>query len=111
MITKELETIEKPNIFDKESAMIKFQKRLRNDRSPQNIHFQQTKKIKAYTESEVADRTLQFDVIKRHIPPKKILQLYETQIINSKNLDEQLNLKKFHIKSKLFEITKKNFQN
>ena len=39
MITKELETIEKSNIFDKESAMIEFQKRIRNDRSPQNIHF------------------------------------------------------------------------
>ena len=110
MITKELETIEKPNIFDKESAMIEFQNRLTNDRSPQNIHellLLTTKKNK----SLYRDRTLQFDVIKRHIPPKKILQLYETQIINSENLDEQLNLKKFHIKSKLFEITKKNFQN
>ena len=64
MITKELETIEKSNIFDKESAMIEFQKRLRNDRSPQNIHFQQPKKIKAYTESEVADRSYNLTSLK-----------------------------------------------
>ena len=37
--------------------------------------------------------------------PKHCLQLYEIKILNSKDHDEQLNLKKSCIKRKLFEIT------
>ena len=48
---------------------------------------------------------LQLDLIKKHYWPKNCSQQYEIKIVNSKKYDEQLNLTRFCIKSKLFEIT------
>ena len=42
----------------------------------------------AYTESKASDRTLQLDIIKRHILPEKCSQRYKTKLVNSKKYDE-----------------------
>ena len=58
-----------------------------------------------YTKSKAADHTLQLDLIKRNILPKKCSQCDETKILTSKKYDEQLNLTRSSIQNKLFEIT------
>ena len=55
----------------------------------------QPNKIKVYTDSKADDCTIHFDVIKRHMLPKKCSQI---KIINSKKDDEQYKLTRSSIK-------------
>ena len=61
----------------------------------------QTNKLKIYTESKVANQTLQLDIIKRHILPKKCSQSYEIKILNFEKHDEQLNLTRSSIMKRI----------
>ena len=49
---------------------------------------------------------LQLDLIKRHVLPKKCHKHYKTKVVNSKKIDEQLNILQYSIKNKLLETTK-----
>ena len=98
IITQELETVEKPNIFDIESVIIEYPKNVTKLSKPikqQKIITQQPNKTKVYTES--ADRTLQLDLIKRHILPKKCSQNYEIKFVNSTKYHEKHNLARSYI--------------
>ena len=55
-ITQELETVEKPHIFDIDPVIIEH---------PKSVI--KLSKTKMYTESKVADRTLQSDFITKHV--------------------------------------------
>ena len=61
----------------------------------------QPNNLKIYTESKAANQTLQLDIIKRHILPKKCSQDYEIKILNSEKHDEQLNLTRSSIKKRI----------
>lgn len=67
---------------------------------------QQPNIIKVYTKSIAADRTVQLDLIKRYIFPRNCSQRYKIKTVNSKKYDKQLNLRRYSITNKLFEITK-----
>ena len=51
-------------------------------------NYYSTTRIKVCTESKSADRTLQLDLIKRRIVPKKYSQHYDIKIVNSKKFVE-----------------------
>lgn len=64
------------------------------------IIIQQPKKSKA------ADRTLQLDLIERHVLHKIFSQRHKIKTKNSKKYNDQINLARSSIKNNLFEITK-----
>lgn len=67
---------------------------------------QKLNKIKIYIKSITTDRTLQLDIFKRHIIPKKCSQFYKMKILNSKQYNEQPNFTRSSIENKLFEVAK-----
>ena len=107
MITQELETVQKPNIFGIELVIIEHPKttiKLSKSKKGSKIITQQPRKIKFYTDSKAADCTLQLDIL-RYLR-KKYSKLYEIKILSSKMYDEQLNLARSSIRNKLLGTTK-----
>ena len=73
-------TIEKSNIFDKESVTIEHPKTIIKSSKlikQSKIITQQPNIIKVYTKSKAADRALQLHLIKRHILLRNCLQRYK----------------------------------
>ena len=69
--------------FDMESVTIDHPKIAFKLSKPTTIA-QKLNKIKIYIKSITTDRTLQLDIFKRHIIPKKCSQFYKIKILNSK---------------------------
>ena len=84
-----METLEKPNMFDKTIKQPKTATKL-SKTSKQSKLVTHPNKIKSYTESKEADCTLHLDLFKKHNPNKKCSQRYELKHLTLKSMMRSL---------------------